>query len=193
MITRHGFLGQPVDNLSVVIRRFDAGDSIQELTEILHRAYAKFSEIGIQMKAANQPASETRKRIVRGECLVAEMDGRLVGTLVWRQPGRPQSPCSYYRRPDVATFEQFGVEPDDQGRGIGLKLLREAESKARRSGAAEMACDAAAKAQGLVHWYQRHGYRIVSKIRWQDTNHENLVLSKRLGRQQASAAIARHD
>jgi GNAT superfamily N-acetyltransferase len=164
--------------VTVVIRPLEARDSIDELTELLHRAYAKFAQIGIQMKAANQPASETRSRILRGECLVAETEGRLVGTLVWRQPGRRQSPCRYYRRVGVATFEQLAVEPDSQGGGIGLKLLLEAESKAWRAAAAEMACDTAAAAQDLVRWYQRCGYRVVDQTRWQDTNHVNVVLSK---------------
>jgi GNAT superfamily N-acetyltransferase len=171
--------------LSILIRPFHASDSIHELTELLHRAYAKFSEVGIQMKAANQPASETESRILRGVCLVASIEGRLVGTVLWRQPGRSHSACLYYRRPDVSTFEQFAVDPKDQGRGIGLKLLRAVESKAKGIGAAELACDTAALAERLVIWYQECGYRIVSRIRWPETNHENLVLSKQLDRTRA--------
>ncbi len=115
------------------------------------------------MKATNQPATETAQRISRGECLVAEIEGRLVGTLIWRRPGRPNSACSYYRRRNVATFEQLAVEPDDQGSGIGVKLLRKAELRAQLSGATELACDTAAAAERLVIWYLKLGYRIVSR------------------------------
>ena len=168
--------------MAVLIRTFRNGDSIEELARLLHRAYASFTQIGIRMKAATQSAEETGSRIRRGECLVAEADGHVVGTVLWRLPGRPQSAVPYYRRRGVATFEQFAVEPDQQGRGIGLKLLREAEMRARLAGAAEIACDTAAAAKPLVSWYLNCGYRIVSSIQWPGTDHENLVLSKELSR-----------
>jgi len=178
--TRPAKHSRPGDPESILIRTMRDGDSIEELTQLLNRAYGRFIKSGVRMKAAVQQPSETRKRTARGECLVAEIGGRLVGTLVWRRPGRPHSPCRYYRDPSVATFEELAVNPQDQGRGIGAKLLREAESRAQKHGAREMACDTAANSTSLVDWYRSCGYGVVAEVRWPNTNHLNVVLSKRL-------------
>jgi GNAT superfamily N-acetyltransferase len=136
--------------------------------------------MGIEYKAAVQQVDETAKRIARGECLVAEHDGVVVGTLTWRRPGRFDSKCLYYRRPGVATFEQFAVEPALQHDGIGSALLRETESRAQAAGAHELACDTAASAKDLVTWYADRGYTEVDRTRWAGKRHENVVLSKTL-------------
>lgn len=47
-------------------------------------------------------------------CLVAEQDGRLVGTVLGYHPPR---------QPDAAFVWQIGVHPSHQGRGLGLSLL----------------------------------------------------------------------
>src|SRR5258708_39431857 len=120
-------------------RPVTGADSIDELTAILHRAFARFTESGIHMKAATQSVAETRKRIAKGECLIAEWNRQLIGTVVWRVPGRPNSPCGYYRRPSVATFEQLAVEPSKQGHDIGRALLDAVESRALRAGATHVA------------------------------------------------------
>jgi GNAT superfamily N-acetyltransferase len=153
---------------------------LDEITTLLHRAYASLTEIGIDYKAAVQPAEETAKRIARGECLVAEHDGIIVGTLTLRRPTRFDSKCLYYRRPRVATFEQFAVEPALQNGGIGSALLREAELRAQAAGAHELACDTAVSAKDLVKWYVDRGYMEVDRTRWPGKRHESVVLSKTL-------------
>jgi GNAT superfamily N-acetyltransferase len=164
----------------LIIRTRGDQDSLGEITELLHRSYASLSEMGIDYKAAVQPAAETAKRISRGECLVAEHDGALVGTLTWRRPGRFDSKCLYYRRPGVATFEQFAVEPGLQHSGIGSALLLATEVRAHAGGAHELACDTAASAKDLVKWYANRGYVEVDRTRWPGKRYESVVLSKTL-------------
>lgn len=163
----------------VVIRPLRDGE-IPAVTELLHRAYRRLAEQGLHFVAAHQDDDTTRKRIRGGTCLVAEQDGEIVGTITYLPPGE-KGGCEWYDRPDVAEFEQYAVEPSLQGSGIGVRLLDEAERMARADGAAELACDTAEPATGLIAMYLARGYRRVQPVDWRPfTNYESVVLSKRL-------------
>lgn len=107
----------------------------------------------------------TRARAERGRCLVAEIEGRLVGTVTWYGPGGGRG-CDWYRRPEVAAFGQLAVSPAHQGRGIGSNLIAEVERRARQAGALELALDTAEPARHLVDYYARLGYRVVEHAQW---------------------------
>lgn len=110
------------------IRRLQAADSIQELTRLLNRAYASLAAAGLRYVATWQDAAITRRRVAKGECWVAEMDGRLAGGIVFQTAGATRG-CRWYDRPEVASFHQFGVLPELQGRGIGGALLARVEDR----------------------------------------------------------------
>jgi GNAT superfamily N-acetyltransferase len=169
-----------LQNSVVVIRRLSDSDDIEALTDLLHRAYARLAETGLHFVATHQDSSITRERIQNAECYVAEIDGRIVGTIVFRDCPRTGS-SDWYDLPDVASFGQFAVEPSLQGAGIGLALLRKVEDRARESGAAEIALDTAEPAKHLIDFYERHGYRIVEHVNWGDVvNYPSVIMSKRL-------------
>jgi len=162
-----------------IIRPVRDGE-IPAVTLLLHRAYARLAAGGLHFVAAHQDDDTTRTRIRGGVCLVAERDGAIVGTITYLPPGE-KGGCDWYERDDVAEFEQYAVEPALQGTGIGERLLGEAERRAIGDGAAELACDTAAPATGLIAMYRRRGYRIVQPVDWRPfTNYESVVLSKRL-------------
>lgn len=164
---------------AIVIRPLRDGE-IPAVTALLHRAYARLAAEGLHFVAANQDDDTTRKRIRGGVCLVAERDGAIVGTITYLPPGE-KGGCDWYERDDVAEFEQYAVEPSLQGTGIGERLLDEAERRAHADGAAELACDTAVPAAGLIAMYERRGYRAVQPVDWRPfTNYESVVLSKRL-------------
>lgn len=166
----------------VALREFRLADDdgrVPELTSLLHRAYAPLAAMGLRYVATHQDDATTRRRIAPGECLVAERGGRLVGTITW-YAGDNHSACRWYHREDVAGFGQFGVEPELKGRGIGAALLAEVERRAAAAGFAEIACDTASPAADLIAMYSRRGYREVERVRWDATNYESVVLSKRL-------------
>jgi GNAT superfamily N-acetyltransferase len=133
----------------VRVRPLAPGDSIAELTALLHRAYAPLAAAE-RFYASRQDEAATRRRCAEGECWVAELDGRIVGTIVLRAGGAP-SRCELYARPDVAIFGQFAV----QGRGVGAALLERVERRARERGFARIACDTAEGAARLVGFYAR--------------------------------------
>jgi hypothetical protein len=80
-----------------LIRDLQSGDSLDELTLMIHAAYKRLGDLGLNYTAVDQDASVTRAPAERGQCLVAEVEGRLVGTVTWYAPGSG-GPCNWYRR-----------------------------------------------------------------------------------------------
>jgi len=162
------------------IRPLEAGDSLAHLTGMLHRAYKQHADKGIRALAAFQPEEVTRNRIAGGECSLALYTGKIVGTILFRGPTPPgrQTGTPWFDRPDVATFSQFAVEPEYQGRGIGGELMRLVERRAGECGATELALSTPEPAAWLVQMYERHGYRIVERVDWTATNYTSVIMSK---------------
>jgi GNAT superfamily N-acetyltransferase len=168
------------------IRPIGPEDDVGALTDLLHRAYQPLAERGMRFLASHQDEETTRRRIARGECFVAVVSGRVVGTVTFRGAAATKG-SPWYDRPDVSSFGQFAVEPALQRHGIGTRLLRHVESRARASGAAELACDTAETADHLIRYYTLRGYRFVGHVKWEAVNYRSVVLSKSL-REPAGAA-----
>ncbi len=166
---------------SLVIRPIEPQDSYERMTEILHAAYARLAAMNLRYKAVDQPVSVTRERAEAGECYVADLDGRMIGTITLYPPEVLDVPSPWYRRKDVAVLSQFGVDPTHQAHGIGRRMVAALEDRARALGASEIALDTAEPATHLVEWYTRLGYRFVEHAQWGHTNYRTLILSKRLG------------
>lgn len=163
------------------IRQFQDIDSIVELTSLLHRAYARLGDMGLNYTAVDQTPEVTAKRMLGGVCFVATDAAKLVGTILL-QPTYAQSECEYFTRDGVAAAHQFAVDPAHQGKGIGGMLLQRAELWAKEAGFAELAMDTAAQAAHLIELYARLGYRQVSSVHWQGKVYRSVVLSKRINK-----------
>lgn len=171
----------------VRVRRLEADDSLAHLTYLLHRAYRQHADRGIKALAAFQPEEVTRHRIGAGECYVALHMGRIVGTILFKDAGRTgadgvggATSIPWFTRGGVASFSQFAVEPEHQGHGIGGVLMRTVEERAIATGAAEIGLSTPGPAEWLVAMYERHGYRIVDRVQWQETNYVSAIMSKSL-------------
>lgn len=170
------------------IRLLDAADSFDAITAMLHRAYKVHADRGMHFTASHQDVAVTRRRCAAGECLVldrGDADRAVVATLTWRA-GRADHECLWYRRPGLAVFGQFAVEPALQGLGLGRALLLDAERRAAAAGFTEMACDTAGPAADMIALYERWGYRLVDRVRWTTVNYESVVLAKPLRRDRPS-------
>ena len=71
----------------MLIRDLLPKDSVEELTEIIHTAYQRLGNLGLNYTAVDQDASVTRSRTESGHCLVAEAEAKLIGTVTWYGPG----------------------------------------------------------------------------------------------------------
>lgn len=161
----------------LVVRDLTSTDSTAELTRLLHRAYAGLAERGLRYVASHQDEETTRRRIARGECLVATLKGQLVGTVIFT-PKEKAGNCEWYQRPDVASCEQLAVDTGLWGASVGSLLLDLVEERAWQTGAREIALDTSEQADDLIGWYRRRGYRVVQEADWEVTNYRSVVLSK---------------
>lgn len=173
---------------NITIRRLAPSDSISELTQLLHRAYRRQMEMGLQPLAGRQDDATTLKRVFSGECYVAVRhvirpgeapDHRLVGTILYHEVEEAEGP-PWFHRPDVASFSQFAVDPDLQGGGIGQMLLDTAERRALEEGARELGLSMAEPDTDLMKYYLKRGYRFIEHWQWPYTNYRSAILSKAL-------------
>ena len=161
------------------IRKLSTNDSLEELTSLLHRAYARLGAMGLNYTAVNQTPAMTAKRASGGQCFIAELSGKLVGTIVV-QPTYATNDCEYFTRQGVAAVHQFGVEPEVQGQGLGRALLFACEAWAREHGYNELAMDTAEQAKHLISLYSRLGYKSAGYVQWPGKVYRSIVLSKTL-------------
>src|SRR5947209_1194797 len=122
---------------------------MEELTELLHRAYAPLAAMGYHFFASHQSTEITASRCAAGETFVAESFGRLVGCVTLRAPGATSTALRAfaktedgvprcYLRDDVAVFGQFAVAPELQKTGLGGRLLDAVERRAKQMCANEI-------------------------------------------------------
>lgn len=163
----------------MLIRPLTDADSLEALTALLHRAYARLAAMGLNYTAADQTPEVTARRIRGGTCFVAEIDGKIAGTILV-QPTYVHNKCDYFTRAGVACAHQFAVDPEQQGRGLGRLLLAHAEDWSRARGYAELAMDTAEPATHLVDFYRRLGYAHVGWVQWPGKVYRSVVLSKPL-------------
>ena len=161
------------------IRLLQPNDSIDAITELLHRGYAPLGAMGLNFTGVDQSRDETERRIARGVCALAHIGERLVGTILV-VGGKPVIGCPWYCEPYVARAHQFAVEPEFQSRGIGGALMRWAEGWAQHQGYRELAVDTAEPAEHLVSYYTRHGYRFIEFAQWPGKRYRSVILSKSL-------------
>lgn len=166
--------------VDVVTREVGPYDAISEITELLHRAYARNAKAGLRFNACDQDHTRTQERLNGGAGFVLERQGKIVGTLaLCLFEGLPYG--TYHPDGLVASCGQFAVEPDLQSLGLGALLLAAAETRAREAGATFLALDTAKPAAGLVAYYERRGFEIVGEVDYRpSTNYVSWVLSKRL-------------
>lgn len=179
---RRAGYAEPMDVSELRIRSLAPDDSFEELTALLHAAYAHLAEMGLRYVATYQSADTTRRRAAQGECYVVPDGERLVATATLVPPGpwTGHGP-ELYGLPGIAKVEQFGVHPDWQRRGLGSRLLDFVEARAKRLGAVETALDTAEGAAHLIRWYRLRGYQPAGSYDWRPhTNYRSLLFRRRL-------------
>lgn len=182
----------PAAGPAFIVRQLREGDSIAELTALLHRAYRPQVEMGLRPLAGRQDEATTRARTSTGENYLAVISadsrspsgeplraGQIVGTILFEEIESAAFP-THFLRPEVGHFSLFAVEPSCQGLGIGVALLSHIESRARELGFEELALSMAEPDTNLYNFYLRRGYRFVEHWQWPYTNYRSAILSKEL-------------
>jgi len=168
----------------ILYRYLAPSDSVEAITALLHEAYGPLAESGMRFLATHQDAEVTRRRMDRGETIVATDAGHIIGVITLKSVAAT-SGTPFYDRPDVASFEQLAVSPSHQGTGVGSTLMTLVERRAAELGAAELALDTSEDAKRLIALYQARGYRFVETCQWDVTNYRSVVMALRLGAKSA--------
>ena len=167
------------------IRLLAARDSLEALTELLHRAYGPLAARGMNFTAATQSVTTTQKRVAEGQCFVAEQGRRIVGTVTVCGPYELQNApwtagVPVFRDRDTAHFHQFAVAPELHRQGLGRRLVAACEKWARERGYKRMALDTAEPADELRALYRSLGYADVSTVQWEGKTYRSVVMEKPL-------------
>jgi GNAT superfamily N-acetyltransferase len=164
----------------VAVRPIAAEDSLELLTDLIHAAYAPHAARGLRYWGTHQTVEDTAKRFASGHGFIAEVDGKILGTITLRGP-QPQSPVAVYRESNTWSIGQFAVMPSHQGQGVGLALHDYAVAFAVASGAQHMAIDTASTASALIAKYEAWGYEFCGLCDWRPhTNYLSVLMSRPL-------------
>lgn len=165
---------------AVAVRPLAPSDSFAVLTDLLHRAYRKQVEMGLRPLAGRQTEDVTSRRCTTGECFVAELEGRIVGMILLQEQEEAAFPPTFLRK-DVAHFSLLAVDPEIQGKGVGLRLLEAVERRARERGYRHLALSMAEPDTDLLRFYLRRGFEFAEHWHWPYTNYRSTILIRELG------------
>jgi GNAT superfamily N-acetyltransferase len=143
-----------------------AGDDglVGSVCSLINRSYA-IGEAGLwKDDTPRMTVDDLAGFVGRGEIAVARRDGRVVGCVRVR-----------VRAGDVGELGLLAVDPDVQGGGVGGALIAFAEAVNRARGVRELGLELLVPRAGahpdkvkLDTWYQRLGYRPVSRAAFGD-------------------------
>lgn len=150
-----------------------------KMTALVRAAYQQLADMGFRYWGTWQDENDTRQRCSEGHCLVVEDQGNLIGTVTVKQSKDAGDP-GWYLRDGVWIVTQFAVLPALQSKGIGSRLMEEAERYVFDQGGVECALDTAEGAAQLIDYYAKRGYRRVDSVDWDGTNYVSVVMSKRI-------------
>ncbi|WP_235533537.1 MULTISPECIES: GNAT family N-acetyltransferase [unclassified Roseateles] len=172
-----------------------ASDSLDDLTRLLHAAYASLAARGWNFTAVDQPVEVTRQRLYDAQAFVAVAMGQIVGTVAIRGP-KPAGetyiadpPPPLYTTPGTAILSQLGVHPDWRGQRVAERLIDTAETWAAAQGLHQIALDTAEPAAALRNRYARRGYAEVGVVQWQGKTYRSVLMCKPLHAVQPTPAL----
>lgn len=128
-----------------VLLRFARPSDAEAIAKVVNQAY----EIEAPFVGGPRTSPETVSALVgNGDFIVAEHDGRIVGT-VFVEPDE---------EPGVGRFGMLAVLPDEQMQGIGQQLVEAAEARLGRLHCREARIRVLDQRDDLLEWYRRLGY-----------------------------------
>lgn len=175
---REGLTRKDRRGVLILYRFLQPTDDVVAITDLLHRAYNPLAAAGLHYVASHQPPEVTRRRMAKGDTVVAVAAHQIIG-IITLAAGKKESP--FYDREDVAHFGQFAVEPVRQKAGVGSTLLGIIEDLARERGVRELGLDTSEQASDLIQFYMSKGFRFVEFVRWPEVNYRSVIMAKGLG------------
>lgn len=167
-----------INNKEFIIREFNVEkDSVAELTGLLHRAYKRLADMGLNFIATFQDEEYTRNYLKKRLCYILTDNNKIIGTVFYYTKMWSDAP-DIFKQDDVVLFGKFAVEPDLQQNGIGSALLDFIENHAVINGMKRIVLDTSEKAGHLISYYEKRGYKYIHHWQWPDVNYRSVVMCK---------------
>lgn len=151
--------------------------SWEEITQLLHLGYSERANEGLNYSATHQSVEKTIARVGDGVCLVALLDGKLIGTesynlikkknLKWKK---------WYQDEEYFYLHSLTVHPDYKRKGIGLKIRNYIRDEAIKNSVGSLISDTSEDAKWLISWYDRLGHKKVGCVSHLGTNYYSVVM-----------------
>lgn len=166
---------------SLTVRTF-ADEDADDLTGLLHAAYAELGARGMNFTAVDQTPETTLKRARGGRCWIVQGGVHILGTLTMSLPPSKtvQGLTAEARVAARAWLNQVAVAPSHQGAGIASHLWMLGQEWARSVGATSVGVDTAIPAQHLVRMYGAWGFEHRDVIHWEGKTYDSAVMTRQL-------------
>lgn len=115
---------------------------------------------------------DTAGRTHDAEVWVAEVDGRILGTVTWAGAGSGQQEIA---REGEAEFRMLGVAPQAQRHGVGAALLEAVVDRARQDGYRAVVLCSAEWMTSAHRLYERRGFHRIPERDWTPVPGINLL------------------
>jgi predicted N-acetyltransferase YhbS len=143
---------------NLVVRESTASDDAavgELLVEAFRHQFAKkLPDVVYSPQRLADLRNQSEKR-THATVLVAEIAGRIVGTVAVYPPGAPGSKAWIANASDLRLL---AIDPEFQGQGLSNQLLDTAEERARNWGVAAICLHTRRGATGVAMLYNRRGY-----------------------------------
>jgi len=138
--------------------------SWESITDLLHLSFRERANEGLIYGAFNQQVEKTKKRVEDGICLVALLNGELIGT----------GTVKFYQKKGkrFGHLSQVAVHPDYKKHGIGTRLREYRVDLCRKQQDIDAVyCDTAEQATPIINWYLKAGWQKVGYLSHLGTNY----------------------
>ena len=144
----------------VYIRPVRKEENYLEITSLIRSAYKSLLDKGFRYWGTYQTVEDTKRRYSDGKGFIAELDGRVIGTITLKDTYDGWEETKWYDKSDVCYFTQFAVLPEYQKSGLGSFMMNFFEEKAKELGFKEISLDTCEDAVDLINYYKKRNYRL---------------------------------
>jgi GNAT superfamily N-acetyltransferase len=138
-------------------------DEHARVAELLVAAYRSLPDF--ELHPEYEPSlRDVAARMIESVVMVAEVDGRLVGTVTY-VPGRGRD--FEFDLDDTASIRMLGVLPDVSGRGVGRALTQWCVDTARAAGRGHIALHTERVMRRAHRLYESFGFHRVPELDWE--------------------------
>ncbi len=156
----------PSDAHAAVVVRLAQPEDFDAVSAVNRAAYAEYAAFMEPERIARylDNAGDVRSRQEVSDLLVAELDGKIVGSLTYYPPG-PRSEAQRWPA-EWAGLRLLAVAPSARGLGIGRLLMEASMERARSEGAPVIALHTTEMMEIARNMYERMGFVRVPEYDW---------------------------